>query len=72
MDSKYPVNLTGMVENEETRKKVFPDKFRTDFFRLIKLLSAKKPGTMTDKEIKRGSRRLPTTFLVAGLANSHN
>lgn len=27
---------------------------------------------MTITEVKKGSRRLPTTFMVAGLANSHN
>ena len=72
MEAKYPVDLTGMAENEESRKKVFPNNFKNDFFRLIRVLSAKKPGHMTDKEIKRGSRRLPTTFMVAGLANSYN
>ena len=72
MKSKYPVNTVGMVEDEETRKKVFPDNFKRDFFRLIKLLSAKKPGKMKISEIKKGSRRVPTTFMVAGLANSYN
>ena len=61
-----------MAENEESRKKVFPDNFKRDFFKLYRVLNSKKAGTMTDKEIKRGSRRLPTTFMVAGLANSYN
>ena len=51
---------------------MFPDNFKRDFFRLIKTMSSKKPGKMTVKEVKKGSRRLPTTFMVAGQPNSHN
>ena len=56
-----------------TKKKVVPDNFKRDFFRLIKTLAAKKPGRKWEtQDVKRGVRRLPTTFMVAGLATSHN
>ena len=62
-----------MVKDPETRKKVVPDNFKRDFFRLFKTLSAKKPGAVVKyHEVKKGMKRLPTTFMVAGLANSFN
>ena len=54
------------------REKLFPDNFRREFFRLIKVMSSKKSGKMAVKEVKRASRKMPTTFMVAGLVNSHN
>ena len=61
-------------EAYKAREKVVPDSFKRDFFRLIKTLSGKKPGKnkMTVHQVKRGSKRLPTTFMVVGLANSYN
>ena len=59
-------------EASYAREKIVPDAFKRDFFRLIKLLSSKKAGRMTVHEVKKGSRRLPTTFMVAGNATSHN
>ena len=61
-----------MVDDPKSLKKVFPDNFKRDFFRLVKTLHAKKPGRMTVAEVKKGSRRLPTTFMVVGGNSNHN
>ena len=59
-------------EASYAREKIVPDAFKRDFFRLVKLLGSKKGGRMTVKEVKKGSRRLSTTFMVAGNAAGHN
>ena len=59
-------------EDNYKREKLVPDTFKRDFFRLIKLLSSTKTKTITVNELKKGSHRLPTTFMVAGNAGSHN
>ena len=55
-----------MKEGSETYKKSYPPKFKTYFMRLIKTLSGKAPGTMKNAKVYKNSRRLPTTFMVAG------
>ena len=53
-------------------KKDYPENFKRYFFRLIKTLNGRKPGKMKNIDVYKGARRLPTTFMVAGNANTHN
>lgn len=55
-----------MKEDSETMKKAYPDSFKRYFFRLIKTLNGKRPGRMSNKDVYKGAKRLPTTFMVAG------
>ena len=62
-----------MKKNSETYKKAYPESFKRYFFHLIKTLNGKKPGKMRNAQVYKQSRRLPTTFMVAGNPNStHN
>ena len=71
-DKKQQAIQDSFNEEVYKREKIVPDSFKREFLRLLRILSSKKSGRMTVKEVKKGSRRLPTTFMVAGLANSHN
>lgn len=56
-------------------EKTYPDNFKRYFFRLIKTLNGKRPGAMANKEVYKGAKRLPTTFMVAGTSSinkTHN
>lgn len=53
-------------EDEERLKKAYPENFKLYFFRLIKTLNGKAPGKMSNAQVYKNSRRLPTTFIVAG------
>lgn len=55
-----------MKEGSETMKKAYPESFKRYFFRLIKTLNGKPVGKMTNKDVYKGAKRLPTTFMVAG------
>ena len=71
-DKKQQIIQDSFNEEVYKREKIVPDSFKREFLRLLRILSSKKSGRMTITEVKKGSRRLPTTFMVAGLANSHN
>ena len=62
----YKLETYGMKEGSETMKKAFPYSFKRYFFLLIRTLNGKAPGKMTNKQVYTNSRRLPTTFMVAG------
>ena len=47
-------------------QKMFPENFKLYFFHLIKTLNGKAPGKMSNRQVYKNSRRLPTTFMVAG------
>ena len=72
IESQYKLLTYGMKEDSETMKKAYPESFKRHFFRLIKTLNGKKPGNMSNKEVYKGAKRLPTTFMVAGNAHTHN
>ena len=66
IEQQYKLQTYGMKEGSETMKKAYPDSFKRYFFRLIKTLNGKRPGRMSNKDVYKGAKRLPTTFMVAG------
>ena len=66
VQDQYKLETYGMKVDSETYKKAYPDKFKRYFFHLIKSLNGKAPGKMTNKQVYKQSKRLPTTFMVAG------
>jgi len=46
---QFKLETYGMKEESETYKKAYPDSFKRYFFRLIKTLSGKAPGKMSNK-----------------------
>ena len=66
IEKSYKLSTYGMKEGSETMQKAYPESFKRYFFRLIKTLNGKRPGKMTTREVYKGARRLPTTFMVAG------
>ena len=72
IEAQYKLETYGMKEDSETYKKAYPESFKRYFFRLIKTLNGKKPGKMDNMTVYKNSRRLPTTFMVAGSSGTHN
>lgn len=69
IDQHYKIPTYKLEENDLTFKsfkKDYPDNFKRYFFRLIKTLNGRKPGKMSNAQVYKGARRLPTTFMVAG------
>lgn len=69
IQEQYKLETYGMKEESETYKKAYPEKFKRYFFHLIKSLNGKPPGKMSNKQVYKQSKRLPTTFFVAGNPN---
>ena len=73
INEKYKLETYGMKIGSETHKKAYPENFKRYFFHLIKTLNGKAPGKMSRTQCYKQSRKLPTTFMVAGNPNStHN
>lgn len=73
VQEKFKLQTYGMQEGSETYKKAYPESFKRYFFHMIKTLNGKAPGKMSRTQAYKQSRRLPTTFMVAGNPNSsHN
>lgn len=66
VQEQFKLETYGMKEESETFKKAYPEKFKRYFFHLIKTLNGKAPGKMSNRQVYKNSRRLPTTFMVAG------
>ena len=63
---QFSLQTYGVKDGSETMEKAYPHSFKRDFLRLVKTLNGKRAGAMSTKEVYKGAKRLPTTFMVAG------